>query len=481
MRRVAVVPGQVEDRLGEGAALLLVELLQAVEQSGENRRVGLRLTGRRCRLVVPLQPARAVGDRTVVLGEGGGRQAEHRGLDLARVDVVELAMVLPELAGLGGQWIHDHQPLELRQSIQHLRLVREGREDVEALAEGAGHLALGHVVDRIEHVVQRLGELRQPVVAPVVLGAGGITVERLHHADEEPLVVLPVRHLVGQQRLAHLLPDVVLIALGASRRQRHVAGQQVGEQADVGQPLDVGVPAQRVDPASRHTHVAQQQLDHGTGADHLRADGMLGPAQGIEDGHGLVGRRALRQQFPKLQNLGLRHATDTLDHLHRVTAVMLAHHLEHAARVLQRFVATDEALLVQVEVPRGLVVLVALLVVAGEQPVVEFEAFTHQVRRIGVVQHVFVGVAIVLDQVADQPAEEDDIGAGTDPGVIVRHRGGAVVARVDGDQDRVAALLGLHDPAEAHRMRLGRIPAHGQDDVGIADVDPAVGHGTATE
>ena len=57
---------------------------------------------------------------------------------------------------------------------------------------------------------------------------------------------------------------------------------------------------------------------------------------------------------------GLRHATDTLDHLHRVTAVMLAHHLEHAARVLQRFVATDEALLVRVEVPRGLVVLVAL-------------------------------------------------------------------------------------------------------------------------
>ena len=481
MRRVAVVPGQVEDRLGKSAALLLIELLQAMEQPSQDRGVSLRLARRWCRLMVPLQPARAVGDRAIVFGEGGGRQTEHRGLDLARIDVVEFAVVLPELAGLGGQRVHDHQPLELRQPFQHLGLVRERREDIEALTESAGHLALGHVVDRVEHVVQRLGQLGQPVVAPVVIGSCRLAIERLHHADEEALVVLPVRHLIGQQRLADLLADVVLVALGASRRQRHVARQQIGQQADVGQPLDVGMPAQRIDPAAGHAHVAQQQLDHGAGADHLRANGMLRPAQSVEDGHGLVRRRALRQQVPELQDLGLRHAADALDHLHRVAAVVLAHQLEHAARVLQCLVAADEALLVEVEVPGGLVVLVALLVVAAEQPVVELEAFAHQVRRVGVMQNVFVGVAVILDQVADQPAKEDDIGPGTDPGVVVRHRRGAVVARVNGNQDRIAALLGLHDPAEAHRMRLGRVPAHGQDNIGIADVDPAVGHGTATE
>ena len=52
-------------------------------------------------LPVPLQPAAGVGERAFVLGEAGRRQLEHLGLDLGGIDVVELAVVLPEPRRLG--------------------------------------------------------------------------------------------------------------------------------------------------------------------------------------------------------------------------------------------------------------------------------------------------------------------------------------------------------------------------------------------
>ena len=45
------------------------------------------------------------------------------------------------------------------------------------------------------------------------------------------------------------------------------------QQAVIGGALDVGLPAQGVDPAAGHAHVAQQQLDHGHGADILDIGG----------------------------------------------------------------------------------------------------------------------------------------------------------------------------------------------------------------
>ena len=52
---------------------------------------------------------------------------------LLRIDVVELAVVAPELRRLGGQRIHDDEELQLRQAAADLRLVRRGGERVEAL------------------------------------------------------------------------------------------------------------------------------------------------------------------------------------------------------------------------------------------------------------------------------------------------------------------------------------------------------------
>ena len=56
-----------------------------------------------------------------------------------------------------------------------------------------------------------------------------------------------------------------------------------------------------------------------------------------------------------------------------------------------------------------------------------------------------------------------------------------VEARIDADELRVAVPLRLHDEAEADRVVLSRVAAHGEDDIRVADVGPAVGHRPASE
>ena len=115
-RRIAgilVAPVQIEDRLGNRAALLLIERLQAQVELRHDPGIVLGFAGRRAAGPVPLQPAAGIGQRALVLGEAGRRQLDHLGLDLRRIDVVVLAVVLPEPRRLRLQRIHDDEELEL--------------------------------------------------------------------------------------------------------------------------------------------------------------------------------------------------------------------------------------------------------------------------------------------------------------------------------------------------------------------------------
>ena len=196
---------------------------------------------------MPLQPAAGVDDRAVFFGEAGRRQAEHFGLDLRRIDVVELAVVLPEVGGLGVQRIDGHQELQLGQRSHYLVFIRERRHRVKALAEVAVDLALRHHLEVLQHVVAFV-PLRQPVKAPAVVLLRLVAVEGLHHADEEFRVVAPVVHLARQQRLRRVGLQVGVEIGLFLRRQRHVARQALRQQAEIGQPLDVGVAAQLLTP-----------------------------------------------------------------------------------------------------------------------------------------------------------------------------------------------------------------------------------------
>src|SRR5690606_3834980 len=74
-----VGPVQVEDRLGEDAALAAIQLTQAHVQAGHDPDVGARFARTFGRFPVPLQPAGTVDQRTVFLGDAGGRPAQHLG------------------------------------------------------------------------------------------------------------------------------------------------------------------------------------------------------------------------------------------------------------------------------------------------------------------------------------------------------------------------------------------------------------------
>ncbi|MNF58356.1 hypothetical protein D3C84_399080 [compost metagenome] len=453
-----------------------------MEQPAHDGDVGARLAGRFGGLPVPLQHASAVDQGAILLGEAGGGQAEHRGLDAGGVDVVVLAGVAPELRGLGGQRVHDHQVLELGEAGGDLGLVGEGADGVEALAEVAVDLAVVHQVEHLEHVVAGDIQLGQPVVAPVVLDGGRLAEPGLHQADVELAVVLPIGHLPRPHRFAGALVDVGGVVLFGVARQGQVARQQVGQQAEVGQALDVGVAAQGVHPAAGHADVAQQQLHHGAGADHLRAHRMLGPAQGIHDGHdpGRVGR--FGDQAVDLLQQRLRRTADAADQIRRVAAVVLLHQLEYAARVLQGRVGTHIAVVARGVAPGGLVRVGALgLVVAAEQAVLEAVPLVHDEGGVGVVAHVLVLDLVVADQVVDQAAEEGDIGAGADRRVVVGHGGRAGEARIDHDQAGVVVRLGFGDPLEAAGVGFGGVAAHDQHQIGILDVGPVVRHGSTAK
>src|SRR6185437_15765542 len=73
------------------------------------------------------------------------------------------------------------------------------------------------------------------------------------------------------------------------------------------------------------------------------ADGVLGPADGIDECAGAVPPGVLREQFADLPEGVDRYAADVGDHLRRVARVVPFEHLEHAPRVLQRRVDLRDA------------------------------------------------------------------------------------------------------------------------------------------
>ena len=117
----------------------------------------------------------------------------------------------------------------------------------------------------------------------------------------------------------------------------------------------------------------------------------------------------------------------------------------------------------------------------GEQPVLEPEIAADDERRVGVRPHVVGVVQVVGQDVPDQPAEDGDVGAGPDLEMLVGDRRRPCEARVDRNQRGAVLVTRLERPLEATGMILGRVGAHHQDDIGVLDVLPVVGHRAPTE
>ncbi|MNC31369.1 hypothetical protein D3C75_796880 [compost metagenome] len=293
--------------------------------------------------------------------------------------------------------------------------------------------------------------------------------------------MLVVVDLIFQQRRRRGLLEVAGQGGLLVGRQVHVAGQTQRQQAEVGVALDVGVATQGVDPATGHADVAQQQLDHARATDHLRAVGVVGPAQGVEEGGGAVRHAGAGEDRADLQEIILGRTANVGDHFRGVAADVRLEQVPHTARVAEAQVALGVAFFVELVGPGAAVVAALVLVVAAEQAVVEVVVLAHDQAGVGVVAHVLVLDLVVADQVIDHAHQEGHVGAGADRRVDVGHCSTAVEARVNDDDLGAVANLRLDHPFEAHRVRFGRVAAHDQHHVGVFDIDPVIGHRATAE
>src|SRR5215207_6968441 len=126
--------------------------------------------------------------------------------------------------------------------------------------------------------------------------------------------------------------------------------------------------------------------------------------------------------------------------------------------------------------PARRVVLVLLLVPAGEEPVGAgvLELLGDEGGGVGVVDDVVPEVALVLDDVVYEAAQKSYVRTWPYGGVDVAEGARAGEARVDVDQLRALAL-GDHGVAEAHRMGLCHVGAFDQDAVRILEILQARG------
>ena len=200
---------------------------------GQNFTVVTRFARRILAFPVPLQPAPGVSNRPVLFSKAGGGQTEHFGLNRRRVNIVRLAVVLPEGRGFSHQRVDNHHVLQLAQAADHLVFVRERGHRVEALADIARDLSFIHHVEILDDVV-RLIPFRQPVKAPVVLFLRRIAVKRFHQADRKLRIVAPVIHLIRSRGFWRIRRQPAVQIGLFFRRQRQIARQAGRQQTEVG-------------------------------------------------------------------------------------------------------------------------------------------------------------------------------------------------------------------------------------------------------
>ena len=345
MERIRVVPGEVEDRIRKYAAFLLIQLSNPQENPREDFLIDPGLARRRHRDVLPLQPARRVHERSILLRESGARQAVDGRLNLVHL-LGSRARRAPELAGFIGINLPHHEPVRLFQRLDVLPRVRSDLYSVHAEGEHPFHAALVHVVPNLGPRVAAI-DLRQIVECPVFLLLRRVSVQRLEERHHElrrvrPVVKrVPIRRCRGSRRSPPQIGREIDIV---RRRHFQIAGENVEDAGQVSSTLNVRVPAQRIDAAAGPSDVAEQELQHRGGADDLRPEGVLRPPDRIDDRgdllHVAVGANR-REQVGRSQKLIARDAGDPLDHLRRVARVVLLQQLKHAPRMLQRCIVRD--------------------------------------------------------------------------------------------------------------------------------------------
>src|SRR5690606_24803368 len=154
---------------------------------------------------------------------------------------------------------------------------------------------------------------------------------------------------------------------------------------------------------------------------------------------------------------------------------------EDAARMLERHVTHGIAVRTDLVFPRAAVVRPLVLVVTGEQTLVEGVSFPDEIGRVGIVAYVLGVDAIVGEEIVHDAGQEGDVASRPNGCVVIRNGSRSRETWIDHHQLGTAMVLRLSYPFESARVSLCSISTHDPDDISIPDVRPAVGHCTATE
>ncbi len=160
---------------------------------------------------------------------------------------------------------------------------------------------------------------------------------------------------------------------------------------------------------------------------------------------------------------------------------MLLEKLKDAAWVFQRRVAFRVTVRISLVVPGLSVVLVGGFVESGEETIFEEKLVTDDEGGIGVSPHVVVMEEIVLQDMFNETSEERDIRAWPNLEMMIGDCRGSRESRINGDDGGATCFPGFKCPLKSARVVFRRVGTHDQDDIGILDVFPVVGHCTAAE
>jgi len=236
------------------------------------------------------------------------------------------------------------------------------------------------------------------------------------------------------------------------------------------------VAALGVDAAAGQADVAKEKLQHGGRVDQLHGVRVMCPAQGVENGADFAGLPGATNYGGGFFEIRGGAAANFGDLLRRVARVVPLHGLKDRERIFQCGIYFGVTAAIEIVLPGRFVVALLLFVPAAEMAFAEREVLAQQEGGVGVRADVIHVAQVVGNRVVDQAAEEGDVSAGAEGNVGVADGGGTVETGVDTDELGLALALGVHHEAEADGMIFRRITAHDQNDIGVGDVAPAIGH-----
>jgi len=109
-----------------------------------------------------------------------------------------------------------------------------------------------------------------------------------------------------------------------------------------------------------------------------------------------------------------------------------------------------------------------------------FEIAVHLEERIGAFPDVLLIVQAVVDRILDHAADEGDVRAGAHEGMDICPGRTPVEPGIHVDE-YAAVIQGLLHVLHGHGVVFRRIAAQDQDNIGILDIGPAVGHATSAK